>query len=315
MELKTRKDNNPNGNRKGITLQLLPLSVHSIFLLSFLGCATQASMVEMELEQERNKLQQATIEKRLRAIEGFSQERTTTTQREQTDLFIKLDELSTNLQALQGGLEESTFLTADLSQRLDDQAFHIKELADRLDILDRQVVEIQESVGGLTQPLTPGVQGQKPDEKAPGAKAPLDKTVVLPGRSTGQGQTSGLSPSEAYGLAYNDYLKGNYDLSLMGFKNFLEQYETTSLAPNAQYWIGESYYGKQDYLKAIEAFQKVITDYPNSNKVSGAILKSGYAYIEMSDIERAKASLRKVIEGYPFSNEAELAKKRLSELK
>ena len=314
MELKVLKDNDPGGLLKSTISRILPLLTPSALLFILLGCATQASMIDMELEQERIKLLHAEMDKRFRVIEGFSQERTTTVQRGQTDLMIKLDELQTDLQTLQGMLEETTYLTADLSQRLDDQAFRNKELTDRLDIIDREMVVIKESIGELAESVPPGVQRERPDETFPGREKPPDKAIVLPGRSTGQDKTSGLMPSEVYQLAYNDYLKGNYDLALMGFNNFLEQFEMTSLAPNAQYWVGESYYGKQDYLKAIQSFQKVITDYPNSNKVPGAILKSGYAYIELSDKERAKANLRKVIEGYPFSNEAELAKKRLSEL-
>jgi tol-pal system protein YbgF len=314
MKFKVLKTNDSNGTIKGIISRVSPLLIHSILLFILLGCATQASMMDMELDQERIKQLNAEMDERLRVIEGFSKERTTTTQREQTDLMIRFDELATDLQTLQGMLEETTYLTADLSQRLDDQAFRNKELTDRLDIIDRELVVIKESIGGLTESLPPGVQGERPNVTFPGREEPPDKAIVLPGRSTGRDKTSGLTPSEAYQLAYNDYLKGNYDLALMGFNNFLEQFEKTSLAPNAQYWIGESYYGKQDYLNAIESFQKVISDYPDSNKVPGAILKSGYAYIELSDKERAKTNLRKVIESYPFTKEAELAKDRLSKL-
>ncbi len=314
MELKTPKDKDLGGLRKGGIRGVVSSLIHSVFLFSLLGCATQASMVDIELDQEMIRLQQAEVEERLRVIEGSSQKRTTIAQQEQTGLVLKIDELATDLQTLQGSREETAYLTADLSQRLDDLAFRIKDLTDRLDILDREMVVIKETVGEITQSLSPELRGKEPGETVSETEVPPDKAIVLPGRSTGKDQTSGLSPSEAYRLAYNDYLKGNYDLALMGFKNFLEQFETTSLTPNAQYWIGESYYGKKDYLKAIEAFQKVITDYPNSNKVPGAILKSGYAYIELSDKNRAKANLKQVIENHPFSNEAELAKKRLAEL-
>ena len=314
MKLKRPRDRDLSVLRKGSITDIVSSLIHSVFLFSLLGCATQASMVDIELDQERVKLRQAEIEERLRVIEGSSQKRTTVVQQEQTGLVLKIDELATDLQTLQGSREESAYLTADLSQRLDDLAFRIKDLTGRLDILDREMVVVKESVGEIAQSLSLELRGKVPEETVSGMEEPPDNAIVLPGRSTGKDQTSGLSPSEAYGLAYNDYLKGNYDLALMGFKNFLEQFETTSLAPNAQYWIGESYYGKKDYLKAIEAFQKVIADYPGSNKAPGAILKSGYAYIELSDKDRAKANLKKVIENHPFSNEAELAKKRLAEL-
>jgi TolA-binding protein len=33
-----------------------------------------------------------------------------------------------------------------------------------------------------------------------------------------------LTPTASFNLAYNDYLKGNYDLAIAGFESFLRQY-------------------------------------------------------------------------------------------
>jgi tol-pal system protein YbgF len=279
-------------------------------LTALSGCATQASMVDVESELEKILQKQAELEKRLAFIE---ENRSTGAPQGQTDLVIKMDQLATDLQTLQGKMEENTHLLTEISQRSDDQAFRIQELSERLDVLDGQVVALEKSVGQITgAPVSPGRRIEpEPPSKEPSKEPP----VVLPGRPTQKDKTTGLSPSEAYGLAYNDYLKGNYDLALMGFQNFLAQFKTTSLAPNAQYWIGESYYGKKDYVKAIEAFEKVVADYPGSNKVPGALLKTGYAYVELGNKQKARTYLKKVIEDHPFSNEANLAKNRLAELK
>ena len=40
-------------------------------------------------------------------------------------------------------------------------------------------------------------------------------------------------------MAYNDYLKGNFDLAVEGFKMYREQFPASPLADNALYWIGE----------------------------------------------------------------------------
>ncbi len=62
-------------------------------------------------------------------------------------------------------------------------------------------------------------------------------------------------PSEAYRQAKTDFDKGNFDLALAGFQNYIAQFPDTSLAAGAQYWIGECYASKKEYSKAIEAFQ------------------------------------------------------------
>jgi tol-pal system protein YbgF len=282
-------------------------------LLALAGCATQASVVDLEMTTDSLKLQQSQLEERMRAVEGSARKAAGTEQSDQTDLLIKVDQLTSDLQTLQGKLEESGYLNSELSQRLDDQTFKLKELNDRLDVVDRQVTNLETTIAKLSKGGPAAGPAESPQaEESPPAQG---KSLVLPGRTPGEGKAAALSPSEAYGLAYNDYLKGNYDLALMGFTNFLTQYQTTSLAPNAQYWIGECYYGKKDFRKAIEAFQKVVSAYPDSSKVPGATLKMGYAYLEMADRQKGEESLKKVIEDFPLSNEAGLAKNRLAELK
>ena len=306
-------------------LSHLPVVIGIAFMAFASGCATQADVVDLQTQAEKSRAEQDEIQNRLRVVESYFKERSTTVQRSQADIVIKLDQVATDLQAAQGKLEENSHLLADLSQRIDDQTFRSKELTGRLDVLDGQIAVLGKSVADLEKasptagkggPASPDQKASgTPDGKTPPGSAPADQTVVLPGRPTEKDKATGMSPSEAYGLAYNDYLKGNYDLSLLGFQSFLTQFKTTSLAPNAQYWIGESYYGKKDYLKSIEAFDKVVADYPKSDKVPGALLKAGYACIEIGDKTKARSYLKKVVENYPLSNEGKLAKNKLADLK
>lgn len=292
-------------------LNLVGVGLCLVWILS--GCATQATMVDLELVQQKIRLEQAQIQERLREISMSFQEGTSTNRNDQTDVILRLDQMATEIQGLRGQLEETSFLLVDLAQRVDDLTFRTKEFTDRMDLLDRQIVLLETSFGKLSQSMpADGLAGS--EDLAPGANRKPNKAIVLPGRPGKGGESTGLSPSEAYGLAYNDYIKGNYDLALMGFRNFLSQYRSTSLAPNAQYWIGESYYGQNKYRKAIDAFQQVVSTYPESNKVPGAVLKTGYSYMELADRERGRLHLKKVIEDYPFSNEAKLARNRLAEL-
>ncbi|MEK6684592.1 MAG: tol-pal system protein YbgF [Nitrospirota bacterium] len=292
--------------------------------VAFLGCATQANVMDLQLSLEKTETQQAEIQNRLKVVESYFKERSTTVQRGQADIVIKLDQVAVDLQAAQGKLEENSHLLADVSQRMDDQVFHSKELTGRLDALDGQIAALEKSVAdlgravqaiekGVTVP--PELKSSETSESEPTEAAPSDQRIVLPGRPTERDKATGTSPSEAYGLAYNDYLKGHYDLALLGFQNFLTQFKMTSLAPNAQYWIGESFYGKKDYVKAIEAFDKIVGDYPKSDKVPGALLKAGYAWLEIGVPVKARSYLKRVVESYPLSNEGKLAKNKLAELK
>jgi tol-pal system protein YbgF len=204
-------------------------------------------------------------------------------------------------------LEELNRLMSQLSMRLDDQASRMAQTAGRLDALEARLSS------GPPQAINPAREPSTEAGTAMPETTSPDKKTVIPGRTPGQ--SGGLLPTEAYNLAYNDYIKGNYDLALIGFQNYLTQFPDSSLSPDAQYWIGQVYYTRHDYEKAIRAFDLVLQKYPKSEGVAKSLLQKGLSYIELGDKAQAKAVLRRVVQDYPFSDEAKLAKNRLAELR
>jgi tol-pal system protein YbgF len=123
------------------------------------------------------------------------------------------------------------------------------------------------------------------------------------------------SPGDLYKNALSDYAKGNYDLAIDGFRNYIALYPKTSLIPNAQYWLGESYYSQRKYDDAIKEFEHFVTQHPDNSKVASALLKQGYAYLELGNASRGRAVLSALVKRFPRSPEARLAKERLSKFK
>jgi tol-pal system protein YbgF len=205
------------------------------------------------------------------------------------DYGAKSDQLGTDIQMLQGKLEENNFRIAELSQKLDDRGVRIAELAARIDELDAKIKLLSSGTSTATQ--TAATAGKD--------KPSLPKTI---------------EPSDAYRQAKSDYDKGNFDLALAGFQNYITQYPNTSMTDKAQYWAGECYYAKKDFSKAIEAFEKVVKNYPKSDKTPGAKLKIGLSYQNEKQLAKAKEYLKMVIKEHPGSNEAEIAKDRLSRI-
>jgi len=280
--------------------------IGGILLLLLAACAPQAELVKTRTDvadlREDTKTSKARIQelqkrldqdmrdlqKRLDAIEA-NVKGTVDVQKVMADYGAKTDQLATDIQLLQGKLEENNFRIADLAQKLDDKSFKIAELSSRIDDLDARLKAL--SAGGAG--VATGASGTAEKEKK-GPKA--------------------LEPSEAYRQALNDYNTGNYDLSLAGFQNYLVQFAGTSQADKAQYWIGECYYAKKDFSRAIDAFSKVIKNYPKSDKTVGAKLKIGYSYLNENNHAKAKEWLNKVIKEYPDTKEAELAKEKLRKM-
>ena len=121
------------------------------------------------------------------------------------------------------------------------------------------------------------------------------------------------NPDQLFAAAYGDYSRGNYDLAVSEFRQYVETYPSSEMADNAQYWIGEAFYAKNKYAEAIAEFDKVITLFPKGDKVPAARYKKAMAFNESGQVDAARAEFQALIKLYPKSNEAVLAKQQMGE--
>ncbi len=119
---------------------------------------------------------------------------------------------------------------------------------------------------------------------------------------------------ESYKAAYNDFLRQNYDLAVMGFQSFLENFPNTSLSDNAKYWIGESYYSEGKYEEARKSFNALLENFPDSNKRGEAIFKIARCYDKLQNFDAATRAYQQVISEYPGTSIAERSSEYLSAL-
>jgi tol-pal system protein YbgF len=130
-----------------------------------------------------------------------------------------------------------------------------------------------------------------------------------------QADRTGGSDHEMYSRAKQAFDAGDLDAAREGFQDMLKRYPQSNNADNAQFWLGEIYYQEKWYEKAIVEYQKVIENYPKGNKVKSALLKQGYAFINIGDKSNASIILKELIKKYPDSSEAQLATRKLSQIK
>lgn len=138
----------------------------------------------------------------------------------------------------------------------------------------------------------------------------LVQTGKIPPNANG-----GFDPKTIYKTAYMDLSRGNYQLAIQGFQEYLKRFPDSEFSDNAQYWIGEIFYARRDFQQAIQQFEKVVTNYPDGDKAAAALLKIGYSYYNMNNYAAAKKYLGLVIQRFPRTEEAKLAQSRLSSIK
>ena len=99
---------------------------------------------------------------------------------------------------------------------------------------------------------------------------------------------NGARGEEIYSTAVMDMNKGNYDLAIMGFESYLEDFPEGPRADDARYNIGESLLAKGEYSEAALSFLTVTRKWPESQLTPPSLYKAGRAYEELEQSNMAK---------------------------
>src|SRR5574341_1155249 len=162
--------------------------------------------------------------------------------------------------------EANNRLRADLQLQLNQLAEQTQLLGDRLEETGRRISNLPSKLRVAAPPA--------PDTTNNGVTIDAAKAPASPQLDEAQ---------RLYDAAYQDFVKGQYQLAQQGFAQYLQLLPESGLADNAQYWIGECYYSQKKYGEAIQAFQTVIVKYPEGEKAPAAMLKLAYAQITSGD--------------------------------
>jgi len=232
-----------------------------------------------------------------------------------------IERLQIQIAALQGQI-------ADLQRTAEDNQREIKRIGDALTeqnaflrkaLQDRRIQdealqtalrEFGERMNELEERL------QQPAAAPPATPAPAgDGSATAPGAAPGPVPAPAAPPPpprELYSQAYADYARGNYDLAIQEYREYLRSYPNTDLSDNAQYWIGECYYSKQRYAEAIDAWNDLLRDYPASDKIPDARYKKGVTLERLGRRREALVEYRNVVERYPNSEAGRKAREKLT---
>ena len=198
---------------------------------------------------------------------------------------------------------------AGLKKSLQDQRIQDEALASTLKELTEKLAELGERAQAA-RAATPSEPGVVPPGVPSGV--PATTTGSAQGGLPASPSATPPAPRELYSQAYADYARGNYDLAIQGFTEYIRLFPTTDFTDNAQYWIGESLYGKKQFAEAIEAWNALFRDYPSSDKLPDARAKKGMALERLGRRSQALVEYRYVIDRFPNSPAARIARERLN---
>lgn len=217
---------------------------------------------------------------------------------EVSQIYAKLKVVLSNLETLQKKQIEQEQANESVLKQL-------QNLKERIDELTKSVNNIYQSPNTQAAPSSEKGSGETAAASVNGAKGAAENTAAK--------KPPKMSSQELYYSAYSDYLKGDFDLAVQSFRDYLNNYGDSPFADNALYWIGECFYSQGKYSQAISSFDEVLAKYPQGDKIPGALLKKGFSLIESGKSAEGMAVLKRVLNDYPLSEEAGLAEQRIKQ--
>jgi tol-pal system protein YbgF len=269
---------------------------HGFLLLSALavGCASGGDLQKVSNQVTDLQDQIAALKRQVSSKEEVQQlnqkvaDQTQSVLKSTADLSVKVADIDDKLQNAQGGIEQTNYRVDHLVQQVTQ--------------MQRDLDDLKGRAQAAAPPPAPSTGGVAPP--APANPAMDEMTVQSP-------PAASEDPIQLYQSAYRDFQKGNYDLAIDGFREFVKAFPKSDLADNGSYWIGESLFSQKKYREAIEQFDIVVNEYPNSDKIPGSLLKKGYSYIELGQKAQGVVQLQYVVHEHPRSPEATLARQKL----
>lgn len=227
---------------------------------------------------------------------------------------LALDELKNEVVVLERQVRD---MQASMDRNSGQMSALINQIVDNVNAIRQAQSRVAEgSASAINQTNNLGEQLSATNqriERLSGQMAELKRLVEnLPKMPTMMQITPG-NPDQLFAAAYGDYSRGNYDLAISEFRQYVETYPSSEMADNAQYWIGEALYAKKQLNEAIAEFDKVISLFAKGDKVPAARLKKGMALIDLGQPDAGRAELQNLIKLFPRSNEAQLARQQLGD--
>ena len=129
----------------------------------------------------------------------------------------------------------------ELAQLRIDLYTKSEEMSEKIEMLNTRLGESESQLTQINERLGKGKKANDDSEEA-----------------------SSVSPEArmVYESAYLNYVKGNYNESIDGFKSYMKIAPESALSDNALYWIGECYYAMGKRQDAVNTFNELINGYP-----------------------------------------------------
>lgn len=221
-------------------------------------------------------------------------------------LSVTIDDLTQQLQTLQGKVEQQQFRLKQLEEQIRIQYQNLEKR------LTEQQSKDKLSVSKSTAHPVASEHSSSPSSTTTESETPNSfhkKSALASARTPVPTPAS----EQAYQSAFQLLRSKQYSTAIDEFEAFIKKYPNDLNQANATYFLGQLYLLQAQPERAINQFNHFVSHYSQDARVPDALLQLGLAYFAKGDKTVAMDTFKKIIQKYPDTSAAESAKARIQQ--
>jgi len=195
---------------------------------------------------------------------------------------MRLNQLEEQLRRLTGMIEENSYRTRKLEEKINSKA------------------AISSSGAGTSQSMNSVQKTPLNNATVNSPALTVDNTPYQLGTITNN-KAATTTPAGLYDQAFSFLQVKDYASAQNAFDGFIEKYPDHSLVENSKYWLGETYYARGDYQSASRSFARAFKDHPEGQKAPDVLLKLAMSLKAQDMREEACLTLAEIGRRFPSS--------------
>jgi TolA-binding protein len=120
-------------------------------------------------------------------------------------------------------------------------------------------------------------------------------------------------PDALFGAAVADHSRGNYDLAISEFKQFVETFPTSEMAGRAQYWLAKCHFEKSRFNEALTEYYNLIRLYPKCDRTCLGRFEMGKTLQKLGRHDEADGVFKEMVVKYKGCYETAQAQQEIGQ--
>ncbi|MCZ2156836.1 MAG: outer membrane protein assembly factor BamD [Bryobacterales bacterium] len=253
------------------------------------------------LLQDSVRVLQRTLDEKMENLIVLSQKNLDNASSQNTAVTVMDSTLKERIREIQGSVGTPL---ANLNSKVDQLSNDLRSLRETIGDVSRRMAAMERTLTDVSM----AVSTMPPPPPGAGAAA-----SASPAGAPSNG-TPAVSATTLFENAKRDKSRGNFDLAVMEFEEYVRTFPSSASAPNAQYQIGEVHYIQKNYEKALAAFDALLERFPENEMTALGLYMKGMTLVKMGDRTKAAAEFRSLIKRFPGNEYAAKAQVQLQQM-